>query len=441
MKTPTSIVTIFCLIFTLSGCFFSKNKVRIVLITLDTLRFDAMFGTPEKPSMMPQTLQFAKNGAIYTKFFSSTSTTQPSHATMFTGLHPWQNGVTRNGQVLGENYETIAEILKDNGFTTSAVIASYPLNREMGFAQGFDHYSEDFTFRYDNNPDKEPQYALADSIANKSLLALDNAKGEKQFFWFHFFDPHEPYGSCLGKDKSIILKSLFDKDASEGKSPEYLMEMVNHSHQLYDADVAYLDKELAKILKILTDQDDEYDTHIIVVSDHGESFGEDGSISHGRRLTPSQIHVPCFIISPQIISEVGQDVAGSIDIMPTVLSLAKTNNKHSLGGRDLTKKTTDAPQAFGMLRTYEKPFTEYRVDGKAYTIDANLFYYVDSEGEIFRGNKNKLLDNDRINTNQTQQKELMQIFSGFEAELTGSSPRVLDNPKALKALKSLGYIQ
>ena len=54
---------------------------------------------------------------------TSTSTTLPTHATMFTGLHPWHHGVTRNAMVLRGGHETLAERLREAGFETAAVVA------------------------------------------------------------------------------------------------------------------------------------------------------------------------------------------------------------------------------------------------------------------------------------------------------------------------------
>ena len=90
--------------------------------------------------------------------------TQPTHATLFTGKHPWQHGVTRNGQILLEERRTVAEELREAGFATRAVVASFPLAGR---------------------------------------------------FWFHYFDPHDPrmeirrkspcpWSSCSGLQQGVI---------------------------------------------------------------------------------------------------------------------------------------------------------------------------------------------------------------------------------------------
>ena len=110
-----------------------------MLITLDTLRADGL-----APRLMPRTAAFADRGLRFERAYAATATTQPTHATLFTGLHPWEHGLTRNGRVLAAGFDTLAERLRAAGFETAAVVASFPLERRFGFAQGFDSYEQEF---------------------------------------------------------------------------------------------------------------------------------------------------------------------------------------------------------------------------------------------------------------------------------------------------------
>lgn len=123
-----------------SGCSRpAPKRVRVVLVTLETLRYDVFAGGALRPAM-PRLLERARHGTRFTHFYAATSTTEPSHATMFTELHPWQHGVVCNGEVLDRRVRTIAEVLREVGFETRAVVASHPLAAEFGFARGFDAF-------------------------------------------------------------------------------------------------------------------------------------------------------------------------------------------------------------------------------------------------------------------------------------------------------------
>src|SRR6185503_3695464 len=131
------------------------------------------------PSAMPHLLARAHGGLAFDAFFSATSSTQPTHASLFTGLHPWQHGVTRNGVELSAHYTTLAETLRANGFATAAVVGSFPLASRFGFAQGFDSYDEEMEQGqmapgWEGVADAEPAYyRLADRVTERALSALD----------------------------------------------------------------------------------------------------------------------------------------------------------------------------------------------------------------------------------------------------------------------------
>ena len=113
----------------------------ILVITLDTTRADHLGCYGDAAAMTPNLDALAKEGVRFDQAMAAVPVTLPSHATMFTGLYPPTHGVRYNGMFrLGETSVTIAELLRDAGFATGAVPASYPVNAKSGLAQGFDSY-------------------------------------------------------------------------------------------------------------------------------------------------------------------------------------------------------------------------------------------------------------------------------------------------------------
>ena len=70
---------------------------------------------------------------------------------------------------------------------------------------------------------------------------------------------------------------------------------------------------LHALLAQLDAQRNRFETHVLIVSDHGESLGEAGSLGHGFRLSDVEIHVPALLLSPRVAPGHRDDVAGSID--------------------------------------------------------------------------------------------------------------------------------
>jgi arylsulfatase A-like enzyme len=108
---------------------------------------------------------------------------------------------------------------------------------------------------------------------------------------------------------------------------------------LYNAEVQYFDEQLGDLLAELKERKMFDPTMIILTSDHGEEMGElypDGTriYGHGSSLTDAVLNVPLLIKLPGS-SRVGsaETVARSIDLMPTVLSVADPDGVHD--GRNL----------------------------------------------------------------------------------------------------------
>ncbi len=423
----------------LLGCGARSRPTRVVMVTLDTLRYDTLWGAPDRPSAMPLLRARAARGLAFDRFFSATSSTQPTHASLFTGLHPWRHGVSRNGLTLGEERETVAEALRRAGFSTAAVVGSFPVAGRFGFAQGFDVYDDALTEgqlapAWEGLGDAEERYyRLAERVTNAAVAQIDAGRGPRQFFWFHYFDPHGPYGDTAPGPRLRPQDLLRQARGGQDVRGE-----VARARALYEADARSLDQWLERVFARLDRDADVYDTHVVVTADHGESFGEDGSLAHGRRLTAGQIHVPFFIVSPRVKAGIRSDVAGSVDVPATLYALAGVSET-APGGRDLLVPVSGGV-AFGMRRRFAPQQTEVRLDGREHRLDFDLFYAVGSDGVIRAGNGGGLRPDETGAAAGASAAELQTLFEAFERELAGAERPAERDPDVERALKALGYV-
>jgi arylsulfatase len=407
-----------------------------VVITIDTLRFDAV--SDHSGSRMPLTQDRFEQCASFDRCYSSTSTTQPTHATLFTNRHPWDHGVTRNGVVLDSKYVTLAEVLKGAGFATVAVVASVPVSRIFGFDQGFDVFRDEFTHVQlpgSRGVSGEKYYSLARTVTDEAISLLDGLDDvQKQFLWVHYFDPHAPYGDTNSGE--TIRPMPLVKEIVEGRRERETA--IQGARMLYEADIQFMDDHLDRLLARLENEFDRFDTHVVFTADHGESFGEDGSMAHGRRLTVPQIHVPLSICSPSVAPGSYSEVVGSIDFMPTVLSLAGLQSD-SGPGRDLTRPVIQEQLIVGMRTTQR--YRELRLDGRIYDLSDNLFYAVNARGVIVRGNQLQIDDSGltAASNNKFTKYDLKHLFGSFENALEESTGETLTDPEIIDALRALGY--
>ena len=435
-RHEAAMVAVLALLALAPACRARARPVRVVLVTLDTLRHDALFGSPSRPSVMPKTLARARRGTTFDRFYAATSSTQPTHATLFTGLHPWQHGVSRNGLVLAAEHLTVAEVLREAGFGTSAVVGSFPVTTRLGFGQGFDAFEETLDEgRMDGGWEGVPAveghfYRLAPGVTEAALAQLDRSQAGRQFFWFHYYDPHAPYGDTTPGPRlrpAGLLRRL-----REGKD---VRAEVERARELYEKDARSLDESLERLFARLDRDAATHETHVIVTADHGESFGEDGSLGHGRRVTAGQVHVPFFVLSPRMRPGARADVAGSVDVPATIEALAGLPRR-APGGRNLLDSAGGG--ARGMRRRFDDGAPELRLDGREYPLDADLFYAVGPDGLIHAGNARGIVPAE--GSGGPAPAALQELFGSFERQLRGTERPRESNPEVERALEALGYV-
>src|SRR5579862_2588492 len=282
-----------------------STRPNIILITIDTLRADHVACYGAKNIQTPTLDSLARDGTVFERAISQVPLTWPSHAVILTGTYPFQNGVQDfTGQPLDERFLSVAQVFKQQGYATGAVVSAFVLDRSWGLARGFDFYDDAFapeTFQTKN-------IGLVDRKAGESVtralrwLNKNRAQSSRRpfFFWLHLYDPHSPY------------------DPPEPFHTRY------RGH-LYDGEIAYADHELGRLMSWLK-QNRLYDgSLIIMLSDHGESLGAHGEKEHGFFIYNSTVHIPLIVKPPAGSGFRPSRVAKPVEttaVAPTLLRLA-----------------------------------------------------------------------------------------------------------------------
>src|SRR3954451_5042471 len=237
----------------LFGCQRFSRRPNVLVITIDTLRADHLGCYGFHLAHTPAIDALSSEGVRCANAVSSAPITMPSHTSIFTGLFPPAHGVRDNGAyALGNDAVTLAERLRDAGYTSSAFFSNLVLNRRYNLNQGFETYDDDLWAEDDPKLfmiRERPAPKTADRFL-KWFGEWDKAKAKPFFTWIHFFDPHQPYRPSAA-------------DAALSVTP-------------YDAEIAGVDRQIGRIVETLRTKGVLDNTLLILTADHGESLGEHG---------------------------------------------------------------------------------------------------------------------------------------------------------------------
>jgi arylsulfatase A-like enzyme len=194
----------------------------------------------------------------------------------------------------------------------------------------------------------------------------------------------------------------------------------------------------------LDDDREEIETHVVVVSDHGESFGEGGSVGHGKRLTAEQILVPCFVLSPRVTPGVSVRPIGTTDLTTTILSLAGVVPEDDApGGRDLLDPVAGPTRIVGMRRTFKRIVHERRTDGSVHVHDGLRFYVLGGHDLVTGNSTGTLTRNDSSEevTDPEEAAAARQLFAEFEEQFATMELLAREDAETLEKLEALGYVR
>lgn len=316
-----------------------RRPYNVLLITMDTTRADRLSAYGASPHLTPALDRLARDSVIFERAYTTAPLTAPAHASLLTGRLPFEHGVRLNGEHrLPQSEITLAEILRDNGYETAAFIGAFVLDSQFGLDQGFDHYDDDIEAHVVVGKNRLLRERSAAEVSRRAREWIAQRGRRPWFCWVHFFDPHYPYQSW-----PAVFGARF----------------ADHP---YDAEIAYMDLHIGRLLDALREHGGAANTLIVAVADHGESLGEHGEMQHGLTLYESAVRVPLLIALPRG-RHAGRRVAAPVslaDIAPTILDLLNIRAAWPASGRSFrTLLTHDRSGDRSCYIESHMPYSEY----------------------------------------------------------------------------------
>lgn len=304
---------------------------HVFLITIDTLRADHLSAYGYARATSPNLDRLAGTGVLFERAVAQWPKTGSSFASMFTGLYPHTTGITHKAAVrIPDEYLTLPELFKENGYTTVAVQSNPVLAGRLGWNTGFDEYLQSWgEGDVPEDPSALRPLIQADKVNALALPLLGRrAKEEKLFAWIHYTDPHAPYELPFGTENPFLGDAHFtgDQVVPADVTPGYrLGDRTDLKYYVaqYDANVRVADEAIRKLLDVARAQGLLDDALVIITADHGESLGEhDSWFVHGPLPYNTTARVPLVFLGAGVPAgrRVGRPVE-LIDLYPTLRDL------------------------------------------------------------------------------------------------------------------------
>jgi arylsulfatase A-like enzyme len=327
--------------------------MNLVVILIDTLRADRLGAYGNRSGLTPHLDRFAAQGVRFDDMSAPSPWTLPSVSSLMTGLQPQTHGAgVRYGDFaptgLTGGVQTLAETLRDVGFYNLGVYHNIYVNPAFGLQQGFDEYVsiED----------------RAAPLVDRALEGLRRVAPDRRvFLYLHLFDPHNPYEPPEEECRTVARRAVPDYQGTLGCSADRRPELPIPPPQdrrwheaLYDAEIAYTDREVGRFLAGLDELGMAEETVVLVVSDHGEEFwtrldheranGYEPNADHGHTFYRELLWVPALLRVPGRSPGVVKSPATLADLFPTLLRLVGVESP-PVQGTDLVPLLDGTPPA------------------------------------------------------------------------------------------------
>jgi len=471
---------------------------NVLLIVMDTVRADHLscygYGRPTSPNLA----RMAQDGVVFEQAWTTAPWTLPSHASLFTGFYVSQHQVERGHRRLDDRFETLAELLRDQGYQTAGFSNNAWVSRATNFDQGFGYF-EDFkgswgawktisvlaAMQIKDRIWKPLIHGVRPGAATRTNQAvrhwLDRILDPAQpfFIFINYLDAHfpylppEPYRSRFlqPENQARGLELIANRKLQEALDmvpPPVDFDAATREmlSDLYDGQVASLDAHIGELVDELRRRGLLDSTIVIVTSDHGENLGAKGFFEHRFGLYQSVLHIPLIMRYPKALPKGARfaEPVSLVDVMPTILELAELEAPmlaaHG-GGINLVGSGVSVPKDRLLLAEYgapldllirfkqhnDKPFDEQHFTRDIKSIRRGSLKFIwasDGQHELYDVSQDPQEETDLLRALPEQAKameeSLQQLLTVRQPVGTPEAAPELDDATRAQ-LRALGYLQ
>jgi arylsulfatase A-like enzyme len=417
-----------------SACSAERAPRHAILITVDTLRADRLGAYGHAAAHTPNLDGLAATSLRFDRAYAHSSMTVPSISSLFTGLLPSEHGIYTNDARLRPGLRSLAEVLQGAGFTTAAFVGSYALRPDRGLDRGFATYTQQYGARERMRGHPEN---LAGPLTDAAVAWLaERGDGEQLFLWVHYQEPHGPYTpprfETPEDEGSASVMPRGANNSGRGAIPRFGHGRLAEYQARYDGEIAEFDRHLGRLLDALREREILDRSVLVLTSDHGEAFGEEGLFcAHGEGLGEPLLRVPLLLRGEVVPAGVRQDRVRLIDVATTMLGLLDLPET-GFAGTSLLSDEGDRTLV-AQVRSLNNEHWRSLRDG-----DLELRQNAGHESELRREGGDALA----AQTTREQSATRAELHAQLEARAPwpGPQPTVKLSDEERDALRALGYV-
>lgn len=341
----------------------TENRPNVLFILSDDQQYDTIGALGNEMIETPQIDSLAKSGVAFRNAYimggSSPGVCSPSRASLLTGRTLWNienQGIW--GYEISENFRTLPEIFRENGYVTFATGKNHPGRSgqfHRAYTEGdkllFSGTSKTkfkqflYPFSPDGSYDKKSRIQYTGTHSTKTyadacIRFLErHADDDTPFYAYVAFEaPHDPREAPEEfrkryKNEEMALPAAFmprhpfpsgadrDWDEKRVKWPRTESDIKKHIADYY-ALITCMDDQIGRILAALKKTGKYENTIIVFASDNGLALGRHGLVGK-QNIYEHAVRVPLIVAGPGLArGETRDQLCYLFDLNPTLCELA-----------------------------------------------------------------------------------------------------------------------
>jgi arylsulfatase A-like enzyme len=409
-----------------------RRPPNVLLYLIDALRADHLEAYGYHRETAPTIAALARQGVRFERFYAQDTWTKPSVSSLLAGVPQLVHGAQHYGETVPGALTLLPELLRAHGYATGAVTENNHVGPITRLERGLSRLD---TAQF------EPHKTWFMPVNTFELVKgfLEEHTDRPFFLYVHTIEPHEPY---------FPPEPYAGRFVPEGEEPSPI--------DLYDGEIARADAKLAQVLVVVRELGLEDDTLLLVISDHGEAFGEhEGMTGHGGKPYNELIHIPLVAHCPSLVpgGSVVEHPTQLLDLAPTICDVVGIDPPEQFQGTSLWPLIMGARDVHfpertifsvgrgtlsavrGSSKLMAEPGTGTVKNPRLYDLAADPGETTDLAGEQRRTAKR--LGRVVVDYMERQQKLAAEVRSRER----DAARRLHVDPEAVERLRALGYVK